>query len=331
MVKKAVLVDTHFGVRSDDLQFHANMKKFFDNIFFPEIDKRGIKEIIHGGDVFDSRKKINVLSARLAREYFFDPFSNRNMEMDVIAGNHDLYFRHESHTSALNEFLEDQYNVNVFTEVVQKDDILYVPWIHKNNRESSIEAIQKSSARVVFGHLELIGFQLLAGQKSRHGEDSKLFEKFEHVYSGHFHHKHTQGNVTYLGSPSQHTWADVDDIRGFHIFDTETHEMEFIPNPYNIYCKVKYGEEVDVLEKHVRVYYDEISSQSEFDKYIKKLEKDAYSVNAIATQKYRKVEGSVDKENIEIDDTLSIISNAVNDVDVQNYLTDLYNKAIHLV
>ena len=35
-------------------------------------------------------------------------------------------------------------------------------------------------------------------------------------------------------------WNDAGDIRGFNIFDTETYEMEFIENPYNMFEKVYY-------------------------------------------------------------------------------------------
>ena len=35
-------------------------------------------------------------------------------------------------------------------------------------------------------------------------------------------------------------WNDVDDKRGFHIFDTETNELEFIENPYTIFERIYY-------------------------------------------------------------------------------------------
>jgi len=52
------------------------------------------------------------------------------------------------------------------------------------------------------------------------------FKKFKHVYSGHFHLPSTKGNITYLGSPFQHTFNDVGSIRGYYIFDDG--KLEFI-------------------------------------------------------------------------------------------------------
>ena len=42
------------------------------------------------------------------------------------------------------------------------------------------------------------------------------------VYSGHFHTRSTDGKINYLGNPYEMYWNDVNDTRGFHIFDTDT-------------------------------------------------------------------------------------------------------------
>lgn len=38
------------------------------------------------------------------------------------------------------------------------------------------------------------------------------------------------------------TWADYMDPKGFHIFDTETREMEFIKNPFTMFNKIVYDD-----------------------------------------------------------------------------------------
>lgn len=204
-MKIAIITDTHFGVRQDSLQFHANMKLFYDNIFFPKIDE-DIEKIIHVGDVYDNRRRIDVNTAKLSREYFFEPLKARGLYMDIIAGNHDLYKKETSEVNALREFLKYSYpKLNIFTQATQIDDLLYVPWINKDNRDHTLKTIQKSNAKIVFGHLELNGYNFSKVQVAQHGDDPLLFKKFEHVYSGHFHHRHTKNNITYLGAPTQHT------------------------------------------------------------------------------------------------------------------------------
>ena len=75
-----------------------------------------------------------------------------------------------------------------------------------------------------------------------HGLDMKVLDRYDIVMSGHFHHKSTNGNVTYVGTPYEMTWADFKDPKGFHIFDTTNREMEFIRNPYDMFVKIFYDD-----------------------------------------------------------------------------------------
>ena len=61
-MKIALVTDTHFGARSDSQAFDAYFKKFYQEVFFSEIDKRKITKIIHLGDCFDRRKYVNFNS-----------------------------------------------------------------------------------------------------------------------------------------------------------------------------------------------------------------------------------------------------------------------------
>jgi hypothetical protein len=60
--------------------------------------------------------------------------------------------------------------------------------------------------------------------------------------TGHFHHKSTDGQITYVGTPGEMTWADHNDARGFHTFDTATRELEFVENPYKMFYKLTYDD-----------------------------------------------------------------------------------------
>jgi hypothetical protein len=78
--------------------------------------------------------------------------------------------------------------------------------------------------------------------KCQHGTDPKVFKNFGTVFSGHFHKKSKRNNITYLGNSYQLYWNDVDELRGFHIFDLETGELEFIENPNKMFHKIYYNE-----------------------------------------------------------------------------------------
>ena len=51
-MKVAIITDTHFGARKSSKVFHDFFQKFYDDIFFPTLEERGIKTCIHMGDAF---------------------------------------------------------------------------------------------------------------------------------------------------------------------------------------------------------------------------------------------------------------------------------------
>jgi hypothetical protein len=68
----AILGDTHFGARGDSPHFHNYFAKFYNDVFFPYLEKHNILHIVQLGDVFDRRKFVNFNSLKQSIEYFFD-------------------------------------------------------------------------------------------------------------------------------------------------------------------------------------------------------------------------------------------------------------------
>ena len=92
-MKIAILNDTHCGIRNSSEIFLDNAEDFYTNIFFPECDKRNVKQIVHLGDYYDHRKFVNFKALNQNRRVFLDQLRKRNMMMDIIPGNHDTYFK----------------------------------------------------------------------------------------------------------------------------------------------------------------------------------------------------------------------------------------------
>ena len=57
------------------------------------------------------------------------------------------------------------------------------------------------------------------------------------------------------------TWSDYNNKKGFHIFDTETREIEFISNPYTIFKKLMYND--------TETNYDKFDITDYNQKYVK--------------------------------------------------------------
>ena len=155
--------------------------------------------------------------------------------MDLIIGNHDTFFKNTNDVNSPELLLNEYHNILPFSSPTDYSidgcKILLMPWICTDNYKECMEAIDESDADICFAHLELNGYQMWKGQDSHEGFDPALFKNFTHVFTGHFHHRHTRGNITYLGNPYQMFWQDYNDVRGFHILDTNAISLEFIENP----------------------------------------------------------------------------------------------------
>jgi DNA repair exonuclease SbcCD nuclease subunit len=243
-MKIAILGDTHFGMRGDSLAFHALYSKFYKEVFFPYLLNNGITTIFQLGDLFDRRKYISFQSLALCRKYFFDEISRYNLELHVLLGNHDITYRNTLEVNSPELLLQEYMNnVFIYNEPASWQGIDVIPWICKDNEKQISDYIYHSNNSVCFGHFELAGFEMDRGNFCHEGMDPSILRRYEVVLSGHFHHKSTQGNVTYVGTPGEMTWADYNDERGFHIFDTTTRELKFIPNPHRMFYKIKYNDD----------------------------------------------------------------------------------------
>ena len=249
-MKIALLNDTHCGVRNNNQMFAEYQGRFYKEIFFPYLDKHNIKNIIHLGDYFDRRRDVNFYSLHKNYEHFIGPMRERGITMDLIVGNHDIYFKS---TNELNspDYLLNFDNVNVYKDPITKDydglEIALLPWINSENEEEVEEFLQLTTAPFVMSHLEVNGGMMSPGHYHGGGTPQSWFERFEQVFSGHFHHKSQLGNIRYFGSQMEFTWNDFGDDKYFHVFDTETREIEMIKNPLKMFHKVFYDDTNETL------------------------------------------------------------------------------------
>jgi len=353
-MKVAVITDTHWGARNDSLIFADHFQKFYENVFFPKLKDEGINTIIHMGDAFDRRKFINFVSLKRAKEMFFDVAQQSGIDIHLTTGNHDTAYKNTSEVNSPSLLLEDYDNLHIYTEATDITlggvDILMMPWINPDNRDKANTAMSKSKAKIMMGHLEITGFEMNKGSFSRGGLEPNVLNNFDAVYSGHFHHKSSKNNIHYLGNPYEITWNDYDDPRGFHIFDTDTLDMEFVPNPHRMFYKIWYNDEdvKDIKElcdfdyedfkgTYVKVIISKKTNPFWFDQFIQKLyDADTHNIQ-IVDDHFNINQVSEDDILEDVEDTLTILSKSVADlpIDVDKKSLDilvknLYNEAITL-
>jgi DNA repair exonuclease SbcCD nuclease subunit len=350
-MKIAIITDMHLGVRGDSKVFLDHQEKFFSEIFFPYLDKHDIKIVLDLGDTFDRRKYVNYVTLARAKKMFFDQLSNRNIEYHAIVGNHSVYYTNTNEVNSMNLLLQEYSNFNIYQDnpielTFGSTSVIMVPWLTKDNMETSLTAIKNSTANICMGHFAIQGFEMLKGAINDHGLQKDVFTHFEQVYSGHFHHPSEYGNIKYLGAPYEMTWSDYEGRRGFRILDTETRELEWILNPFQIYHKIDYDdtdmtiEEIasldtdNIKDAYIKVIVKERSNPYIYDLFINKLtDAGAADVKAIEDSLNLESEGVEDILD-ETKDTKEILHSYIDSLDtkvdrkdIKMLIDDLYIEA----
>jgi DNA repair exonuclease SbcCD nuclease subunit len=245
-MKICILGDTHFGARGDSLDFHKYFERFYDEVFFPYLVENKVTDIFQMGDLFDRRKYINFNSLYLCRKYFFEKCEKLNIAVFTLLGNHDVAFKNTLEVNSTGLLLNEYNNVKYYREfeTVEFDGVAIdiVPWMCDENAEEILQKIKESSSQIAFGHFEIAGFEMDRGNVSEVGIDKDLLKSYDIVLSGHFHHKSSDHNIVYVGTPYEMTWSDYNDPKGFHIFDTKTRQLEFVRNLFTMFNKVSYDD-----------------------------------------------------------------------------------------
>ena len=321
-MKVALITDTHFGARSDSIPFDNFFRRFYMEKFWPEIDKRGIRSIFHLGDCFDRRKYINFNTLKSCREYFFDQAKQRGIKVIMIVGNHDTFFKNTNDVNSPHLLLKEYDNIEAYSEPTEYENILLMPWICTDNYHECMKAIKYTQCKVMFGHLEIAGFQMYKGHENEEGFDPEVFKKFDLVCTGHFHHRSSDRNIVYLGNPYELTWADYEDPRGFHIFDTDTKELEFIQNPFNIFSKLYYDDTKDIgydvkdfENKHLKLIVVNKTDFYKFDQFIEKIEKSNPLELKIIEDMSEFESEALGTDDVDLEDTLTLLSQYVDNLD----------------
>lgn len=350
-MKIAVITDQHFGVRKGSKIFTDFQEKFYREVFFPKIDEAGVKLVIECGDTFDLRKSIDFYSLTRAKRMWYDPLAKRSLPTYSIVGNHNIYYKSSNEINS-NALLSSGYkNIKPVESplVIDMIDATLIPWINKYNHDECMKHLDDPQTSKVFGHFEFNGVPMNSYEMSSHGLPISAARKVEALYSGHFHKQSTTKNVHYLGAPYEMNWHDYADDRGFHIWDTETDEMEFIKNPFVMFYVLNYDDSVDPLEHDFSEYEDRylkmiVNSKQDaanFDLFISELEKACPADIQVIDRYLNSSERvSLSEEDVDGKDTEEIIKEvidksytegeiSVSKEDLTKFMKEVYHQALN--
>jgi len=338
-MKAVILNDTHFGYKNDSCIVMDYFLSFFKDQLFPYLKEHNIKTIFHLGDLFDRRKYVNFKTLHRVHKEFFEPLQEMGIKVHIICGNHDIYYRNTNAINSLQELAGHYPNWSVYSEPTEihlsSGCVALLPWINPENEESAAKFLSETSCTVLLGHLELCGFQSIRGVFIDQGYESKHFDKFEYVLTGHYHVKSSRDSIHYLGTQYQMSFSDVWEKKGFHVFDFQNRTLEFIENPNKLFYTLDYDENIkqsldfeSFKDRYVKIFIKNKTKQPLFEKFLDKFYEAGVAELAVAE------EVSSNPETVAVDihkDTLQLLHEEIGTITEKSIdkkqLADIVNMA----
>jgi DNA repair exonuclease SbcCD nuclease subunit len=338
-MKAVILNDTHFGYKNDSCIVMDYFLSFFKDQLFPYLKEHNIKTIFHLGDLFDRRKYVNFKTLHRVQKEFFEPLQEMGIKVHIICGNHDIYYRNTNAINSLQELAGHYPNWSIYSEPTEihlsSGCVALLPWINPENEEAAAKFLSETSCTVLLGHLELCGFQSIRGVFIDQGYETKHFDKFEYVLTGHYHIKSSRDSIHYLGTQYQMSFSDVWEKKGFHVFDFQERTLEFVENPKKLFYTLDYDEDnketldyCSFKDCYVKIFIKKKTKQAMFEKYLDKFYEAGVAELAVAE------EVSTNPETIAVDihkDTLQLLHEEINTITEKSIdkkqLADIVNTA----
>ena len=346
-MKVAIITDQHFGFKKGSKLYLDYFQKFYDEVFFPKIEKLGITTVLDLGDTFDNRKGCDLYSLDWAKRNYFSRLASNKVSLISIVGNHTAYYKNTNDINTIDLLLREYDNIRILSESEQVRvgnlDILFIPWINQENSARTYKMIKESKAKVAMGHLELNGFVATHGHTMENGADFECYDKFKQVFSGHYHTRSSNGKIYYLGNPYEMFWNDCNDPRGFHIYDTDTLKLKTINNPNKLYKKIFYNDTPRQLfkfgeykNKIVKVIVKTRSSEKEYDRFMESLLKaNPYDIKVVERTDDLIFDGDIVDQT---EDTMTLLNSYIDDLEtnlnkskIKGLVKDIYQEACEVI
>jgi DNA repair exonuclease SbcCD nuclease subunit len=166
-----------------------------------------------------------------------------------------------------------------------------------------------------------------------HGLVADLFSRYEMVLTGHYHTKSTKGNIFYLGTQYELSWADANDPKYFHVLDTSTRNLTQVRNPITLFNKLIYNDNpkqalVDLKGTFVKIIVVSKKDPKHFDSFVNRVQRqDPFELKIV--ESYTEFSGdAINDEAISLVDTGALLNSYVDaietDLDKERLKTRLH-------
>ena len=220
-MKVALFSDLHVFHHFNKSQFEDIAQSFVYHLF-EYCKENNIQKIFFLGDWFHIKNKLYVPPFIKSVEVL-RAIRDAGIEIIFLIGNHDAPQMGTTDYSIIYAFEE-------FGEVIPLYD-----WKDESDCRFHFLSYTKElpefefgkKKNILFGHLDINSFVMEQGFECKEGFNINEFNKFDIVFSGHFHKHQIKKNIVYIGSPYQVRFSERFDDKGFIVLDTETLKWNF--------------------------------------------------------------------------------------------------------
>jgi len=213
--KVACFTDIHFGLKGNS-RVHNDDCEAFIYWFIKQAKAHNCETCIFLGDWHHQRSATNVSTMNYTVSNI-ERLGQAFEKVYIMMGNHDLFYRDKREINSM-EFIRNFPNITMINKWMEDEDVALIPWIVGDEWKK----IANMKKKYVFGHFELPYFKMNAmiDMPDVGTIKTEHFAGCDKVFSGHFHTRQQNRNVTYMGNAFPHNYADAgDDERGMMILE----------------------------------------------------------------------------------------------------------------
>lgn len=213
---------------------------------FDTAKQRGVKNIIFGGDLYQDRQKIDLLTYHLT----FDVFKKHcdgSVNVYLLLGNHDLWYydRWDINSVKPMSALPGVHVIEQPTTLeIDGEKIDFLPYTH--DPITHLKDLKRTGGgKLLIAHLAVDGAVLNStfatysdviiehdGDMVRVGSDQ--FDGWEQVFLGHYHcEQKLSPTVEYVGSPLELTFGEAFQEKHVILYDLKTGDREYVVNNFS--------------------------------------------------------------------------------------------------
>ncbi len=238
------ITDTHLGENT----VHQNLATF--NQVFELCHTLGVNKILHGGDIFTSRKGQPEIVLNTWKE-IIDTCARKELCIYAIGGNHDKV-SYTSEESVLDAF-DNHPGFKVMrcgdAMLIGKVNLLFLPYFdeqltYPEKLQQVPSIVGQDGLNILITHVGIDGVSNNGGRKVQNEISQQGFDKFDLVLIGHYHNRQVLSDkIIYTGSTDPRNFGE-DNKKGVTvIYDDGSYE--FIQLDFKPYLTI------DVLPKDI--------------------------------------------------------------------------------